>query len=220
MLLNIFRVTHGFGVPMWVLANHDRKKCSLMELWWKETWTTTLQWNESILTKQISPQFGDEMVKMAPYYSTLTTRLTSQKKPVNNRLRFDAKGSRQVKRTASSEDVESASWNMQVSNLWVRWRTHLSVGLSRWAALGVWHTCCSCMFLSACDDIETSQEYTVQDIFKYGFAEGYKLNQSRICGKGVGLSLFPSDSLSFESYEQFVRKSKKPKNDFFWPFLG
>ena len=35
------------------------------------------------------------------------------------------------------------------------------------------------------------------------------LNQSRICGKGVGLSLFPSDSLSFESYEQFVRKSKK-----------
>ena len=47
------------------------------------------------------------------------------------------------------------------------------------------------------------------------------LNQSRICGKGVGLSLFPSDSLSFESYEQFVRKSKKSKNDcFFWPFLG
>ena len=36
-------------------------------------------------------------------------------------------------------------------------------------------------------------------------------NQSRICGKGVGLSLFPSDSLSFESYEQFVRKSKKSK---------
>ena len=33
-------------------------------------------------------------------------------------------------------------------------------------------------------------------------------NQSRICGKGVGLSLFPSDSLSFKSYEQFVRKSK------------
>ena len=31
-------------------------------------------------------------------------------------------------------------------------------------------------------------------------------NQSRICGKGVGLSLFPSDSLSFESYERFVRK--------------
>ena len=37
----------------------------------------------------------------------------------------------------------------------------------------------------------------------------WNLNQSRICGKGVGLSLFPSDSLSFESYEQFVRKSKK-----------
>ena len=35
-----------------------------------------------------------------------------------------------------------------------------------------------------------------------------KENQSRICGKGVGLSLFPSDSLSFESYEQFLRKSK------------
>ena len=45
-------------------------------------------------------------------------------------------------------------------------------------------------------------------------------NQSRICGKGVGLSLFPSDSRSFESYEQFVRKPKKSKNDFFWPFLG
>ena len=41
-------------------------------------------------------------------------------------------------------------------------------------------------------------------------------NQSRICGKGVGLSLFPSDSLSFESYEQFVRKSKKSKNDCFF----
>ena len=38
-------------------------------------------------------------------------------------------------------------------------------------------------------------------------------NQSRICGKGVGLSLFPSDSLSFESYEQFVKKSK---NDCFF----
>ena len=41
-------------------------------------------------------------------------------------------------------------------------------------------------------------------------------NQSRICDKGVGLSLFPSDSLSFESYEQFVRKSKKLKNDCFF----
>ena len=39
------------------------------------------------------------------------------------------------------------------------------------------------------------------------------INQSRICGKGVGLSLFPSDSLSFESYEQFVKKSK---NDCFF----
>ena len=48
-----------------------------------------------------------------------------------------------------------------------------------------------------------------------------KKDQSRICGKGVGLSLFPSDSRSFESYEQFVRKSKKSKDDcFFWPFLG
>ena len=50
------------------------------------------------------------------------------------------------------------------------------------------------------------------------------LNQSRICGKGVGLSLFPSDSLSFESYEQFVRKSKKSKNDcffgHFWAKIG
>ena len=43
-----------------------------------------------------------------------------------------------------------------------------------------------------------------------------KVNQSRICGKGVGLSLFPSDSRSFESYEQFVRKSKKSKNDCFF----
>ena len=34
------------------------------------------------------------------------------------------------------------------------------------------------MFLSACDDIETSQEYTVQDTFKYGFAEGYKLKNA------------------------------------------
>ena len=43
-------------------------------------------------------------------------------------------------------------------------------------------------------------------------------DHSRICGTGVGLSLFPSDSLSFESYEQFVRKSKKSKNDFFGHF--
>ena len=43
-----------------------------------------------------------------------------------------------------------------------------------------------------------------------------KTDQSRICGKGVGLSLFPSDSLSFESYEQFVRKPKKSKNDCFF----
>ena len=43
------------------------------------------------------------------------------------------------------------------------------------------------------------------------------LNQSRICGKGVGLSLFPSDSLSFESYEQFVKKSKKVEK---WLFFG
>ena len=42
-------------------------------------------------------------------------------------------------------------------------------------------------------------------------------NQSRICGKGVGLSLFPSDSLSFESYEQFLRKSKKVEK---WLFFG
>ena len=49
-------------------------------------------------------------------------------------------------------------------------------------------------------------------------------NQSRICGKGVGSSFFPSDLLSFESYEQFVRKSKKSKNDcffgHFWAKLG
>ena len=42
-------------------------------------------------------------------------------------------------------------------------------------------------------------------------------NQSRICGKGVGLSLFPSDSLSFESYEQFVKKSN---NDCFLAIFG
>ena len=47
------------------------------------------------------------------------------------------------------------------------------------------------------------------------------VNQSRICGKGVGLSLFPSDSLSFESYEQFLRKSKKKtKNDCFLAIFG
>ena len=46
------------------------------------------------------------------------------------------------------------------------------------------------------------------------------LNQSRICGKGVGLGLFPSDSLSFESYEQFVKKSKKSKNDCFLAIFG
>ena len=45
-------------------------------------------------------------------------------------------------------------------------------------------------------------------------------NQSLICGKGVGLSLFPSDSLSFESYEQFVRKSKKSKNGCFLAIFG
>ena len=44
----------------------------------------------------------------------------------------------------------------------------------------------------------------------------WSLNQSRICGKGVGLSLFPSDSRSFESHEQFVRKSKKSKDDCFF----
>ena len=52
----------------------------------------------------------------------------------------------------------------------------------------------------------------------------YIINQSRICGKGVGLSFFPSHSLSFESYEQFVRKSKKSKNDcfcgHFWAKFG
>ena len=34
------------------------------------------------------------------------------------------------------------------------------------------------MFLSACDDIETSQEYTVEDTFKYGFAERYRLENA------------------------------------------
>ena len=42
-------------------------------------------------------------------------------------------------------------------------------------------------------------------------------NQSRICCKGVGLSLSPSDLLSFESYEQFVKKSK---NDCFLAIFG
>ena len=46
------------------------------------------------------------------------------------------------------------------------------------------------------------------------------MNQSRLCGKGVGLSLFPSDSLSFESYGQFLRKAKKLKNDCFLAFFG
>ena len=47
------------------------------------------------------------------------------------------------------------------------------------------------------------------------------VNQSRICGKGVGLSLFPSDSLSFESYGHFLRKSKKKsKNDCFLAIFG
>ena len=45
-------------------------------------------------------------------------------------------------------------------------------------------------------------------------------NQSRICGKGVSLSFFPSGSRSFESYEQFVRKSKKSKNDCFLAIFG
>ena len=49
------------------------------------------------------------------------------------------------------------------------------------------------------------------------FLKKYFTNQSRICGKGVGLSLFPSDSLSFESYEQFVKKSK---NDCFLAIFG
>ena len=49
---------------------------------------------------------------------------------------------------------------------------------------------------------------------KFTFRE--LINWSRICGKGVGLSLFPSDSLSFEWYEQFVRISKKSKNDCFF----
>ena len=51
---------------------------------------------------------------------------------------------------------------------------------------------------------------------KHGMEINTKKNQSRICGKRVGLSLFPSDSLLFESYEQFVRKSKKSKNDCFF----
>ena len=39
-------------------------------------------------------------------------------------------------------------------------------------------------------------------------------NQSRICGKGVGLGLFPSDSIesqeiSLESYGQFKKNEKK-----------
>ena len=70
-------------------------------------------------------------------------------------------------------------------------------------------------------------------------------NQRCICGKGVGLGLFPSDSLqsqlnefikighkgpydsverlykiSFESYGQFLRKSKKIENDCFLAIFG
>ena len=71
-------------------------------------------------------------------------------------------------------------------------------------------------------------------------------NQSRICGKGVGLGLFPSDSLKSQSFEfievahigpyygvknvcrifrsnrmdSFCENRKKSKIGCFWPFLG
>ena len=73
-----------------------------------------------------------------------------------------------------------------------------------------------------------------------------KKSQSRICGKGVGLGVIPSDSLESQSYEfietahiepyygvgndcrkfpsnrldSFCENRKKSKNGCFWPFLG
>ena len=65
---------------------------------------------------------------------------------------------------------------MLVSNLWVRWRSHSSGGTIKMGSLGgMAHLLQLWVFLSACEDIETSQEYTVQDTFRYGFAERYKL---------------------------------------------
>ena len=74
----------------------------------------------------------------------------------------------------------------------------------------------------------------------------FKFNQSRICGKGVGLGLFPSDSLQSQSYEfiefahigpyygvendcrnfrsnrmdSFCKNQKKSKNDCFLAIFG
>ena len=64
--------------------------------------------------------------------------------------------------------------------------------------------------------VADKQQISRSDCPDEGSQEQKEMNQSRICGEGVGLSLFPSDSLSFESYEQFVRKSKKSKNDCFF----
>ena len=76
--------------------------------------------------------------------------------------------------------------------------------------------------------------------------DGWSLNESRICGKGFGLGLFPSESRQSQLYEFieiahmdhtmvwkmtveiFVRivwtvfaiKIKKSKKTVFWPFLG
>ena len=38
---------------------------------------------------------------------------------------------------------------------------------------------------------------------QYDFFKNFNQNQSRICGKGVGLGLFPSDSLQSQLYEFF-----------------
>ena len=76
-------------------------------------------------------------------------------------------------------------------------------------------------------------------------AVDFFINQSRICGKGIGLGLFPSDSLQSQSYQfigiahigpynsvendyrnfrsnrmnRFGKSKKKSKNGCFWPFL-
>ena len=82
------------------------------------------------------------------------------------------------------------------------------------------------------------------EIFRHNIYEK-KTNQSRICGKGVGLCLFPSDSLQSQSYEfigsahigpyygvendcrnfrsnrmEFLQKSKKSRNGCFLAVFG
>ena len=41
----------------------------------------------------------------------------------------------------------------------------------------------------------------VQVLINIRFLKKFDEDQSRICGKGVGLGLFPSDSLQSQSYE-------------------